>query len=228
MATYLGLVNKVMTELRKPIITEIDSDYARLVGQKVNQAKEEVEASHPWSALRTDITFSTVAGTQDYNLGTSGVGTGGTTNERSYLVKDMFGRPAFFNKTASVLGRVHMQPRELMRADIAWNLASNAIPSLYSIKRAASGVTISLYPKPDAVYSMQATFVIPQPELTDKADILIVPEKPVYLLAAAYAALERGGGQGTEGETLKAMADRALNDAINFDSEPVEQTMFEC
>lgn len=228
MATYLGLINKVLIELRKPLITEIDSDYARLLGQKVNQAKEEVEAAHPWSALRTDITFSTVAGTQDYNLGTSGVGTGGTTNERSYLVKDLFGRPALFNKTTAALGRVYMQPRELMRADIAWNLASNAIPSLFSLKRSASGITISLYPKPDAVYTMQATFVIPQAELSSKDAVLTVPEKPVYLLAAAYAAAERGGGQGTEGDNLKAMADRALNDAINFDAEPAEQTMMEC
>lgn len=215
MATYLGLINKVMTELREPTVTEVTGDFARLVGQKINQAKREVEA-HPWSYLRTDVAFSTVAGQQDYTM------TG--TNERAFLVKDPLGRPAVFNKTSSVLGRLSEYPRELQRAEIAWNLATDTVPSRFSLRRTNTTITMSIYPKPDAVYSLQATFVIPQADLSAAADILSVPEAPVYLIAAGYVAKERGDGGGTLGDELLAAGQKALIEAINLDIEPTELT----
>lgn len=215
MATYLSLVNKVMNELREPLVTEVTGDFARFVGQKINQAKREVEA-HPWSYLRTDIAFSTVVGQQDYTM------TG--TNERSYLVKDLFGRAQVLNLTASVKGRLVEVPRELHRQDYSWNLASNTVPCLFSLKRTNTTITMSLYPKPDAVYSLQATFFIPQADLSAAADILSVPEAPVYLLAAGYVAKERGDGAGTLGSELVDAGQRALVEAINFDREPAELT----
>ncbi|MGD9590807.1 MAG: hypothetical protein AB7Q37_18605 [Pyrinomonadaceae bacterium] len=219
MATYLGLINKVMVELREPVVTDITGEFARLVGQKVNQAKRDVEAATQWSYLRTEIDFVTVVGQQDYTM------TG--TNARSILAKDPSGRAQVFNITTSVMGRLREMPREYHRADIAWNLASNSVPSLFSLRRTPTTITLSLYPKPDAVYSMRAVFYIPQVELSATSDVISVPEEPVYLLAAAYVAAERGDGSGTMAQELAAAGQKALIEAINFDREAAELTAFE-
>lgn len=216
--TYLGLINKVMVELREPIVSDLTGEFTQLVGQKVNQAKRDVEA-HPWSYLRTEIDFNTVIGQQDYALA--------GTNERSYLVKDTAGRAQVFNITSGREGRLIEVPREIHRPEMAWNLASNTDPSRFSVKRTNTTITLSLYPKPDAVYNLRAVVVIPQTDLSAAGDTLSVPEAPVYLLAAAYVAAERGDGGGTQSQLLMEQGQMALISAINLDREPAELTAME-
>mgnify|MGYP007073206927 FL=1 len=61
--------------------------------------------------------------------------------------------------------------------------------------------------------------VKPQAELSADSDVLLVPAKPVQMLAYAKAVEERGEDGGASANTAYATAARVLNDAIAFDSE---------
>ena len=56
--TYLQLINNVLKRLRESEVdTANETEYSALIGAFVNDAKQIVEASHSWSALRTSIEF---------------------------------------------------------------------------------------------------------------------------------------------------------------------------
>ncbi len=214
MTTALQLVNKALIELREAVVTDFSATYTILALQKLNQAKREVEDAHPWDALRTVITFPTVSGTETYNVGTGGVGTGGTTNERSYLVKDERGREMVYDVSSKT--QLQLVGVEYHRSLSQLAQMTNAAPGPFSVIRAATGSTFRFYPKPNGIYSISSTWVIPSPDFTTTTDTLLIPAAPVYLLAAAYLAAERGDGMGEASANLKNAADRALSDAMQF------------
>ena len=222
--TYLELINKVLRGLREKQVTSFSSEYVNLIGQLVNEAKEEVEDAWPWKALRTDVTFNTVSGTQDYNLGTGGVGTGGTTTERSKLVMDSAQRPMLFVTTSGYETRCIEMPREQHKEWIIDNELSNTNPVYFSQVRSATGITISLYPKPNGVYAMRGTFYIPQAELSTLTTSITCPSKPVWLRALALALEERNAG--SAGST-DYRAQQALWNAITSEAEDGELTLYE-
>jgi hypothetical protein len=224
--TYLQLINKVLRELREKTVSDLAADYTLLIGQFVNEAKEEVERAWNWKALRTDITFNTVAATQDYSLGSGGVGSS-ATNDRSKLIYDHYGRPQLFVTTEPYERRMTEISKEIHREQIAFDEDDNGEPDTFSLKRTSSGITISIYPKPDAAYALQGTFYVPQDELTAAGTTISCPAEPVWKLALAYAASERGGGMGEAAGPLQARAERALWSAITEESELGELTMYE-
>ena len=79
MATFLDCVNGVLRRIREDeVVTVIQSDYSKLIGDMVNEAKREVEDAWNWSVLRTTKTITTVSGTQNYEIP--------TTNPRARLL----------------------------------------------------------------------------------------------------------------------------------------------
>jgi len=226
--TYLQLVNRVLRRLRERSVASINTDYALLIGEFVNEAKEDVERAHKWKARRVDTTFPTVVGQQDYNLGAGGVAST-ATNERSQLVyAPMGGGPMVYNLTSPYAGnQLQEVPREQHKAWIADGDASNTQPYHFSLFKDNDGWRMSIYPKPDGVYTIQATFYIPQDELDDESDELAIPADPVWRLALAYATAERGEGVGAVADRYEARAQRALIEAISRESEDAELTFYE-
>ena len=224
MATALQLVNKALRELREPQVTDFSADYTLLALQKVNQARREIENVRPWDALRVAITFPTVSGTETYNLGTGTTATGGVTNERSYLVKDECGREMIFDVTSKT--QLSLVGTEYHRSLSQLAQMTNAQPGPVSLIRASTGYTMRMYPKPNGVYSIVSTWIVPQPDFTLVTDNLSIPEAPVYLLAASYLAAERGDGMGEAAANLRAAAMQAVNDAIQFGSDLNELTFY--
>lgn len=223
--TALQLANLALAELREPTIsTFTESDYAALVLSKLNQAKREIEDTAPWDCLRTVLTFSTVSGTETYSLGTGGVATGGTTNERSYLVKDERGLPMIFDTTSKT--QLSIVGKEYHRSLSQLNQMTNAQPGPVSILKANTGMTLRFYPKPNGIYAISSTWVIPQPDFAATGTELTVPHAPVYLRCASLLAEERGDGMGSRAAALKAMSDDALNDAIQFGRDMSELTAY--
>jgi hypothetical protein len=209
--TYLQLINKVLTRLRLDTVGDLSESYTLLIGQFVNQAKDDVEGEGPWKALRTEITQSTANGTSSYTL------TG--PNERSYLHVDECGRPQAFETTSGNKGRIQVIGWEDMRTlhESDNNPQSNR-PSYVAFNKTASGITARFFPTPDAIYSYKFVFVVPQDELSSAGTSVSVPSRPVWMLAAAYAAKERG--QEIAGSDYKSMmdeADRALREAVLLD-----------
>jgi hypothetical protein len=212
--TALQLVNLALAELREVAVENFSSTYAALCLQKVNQAKREVENTQPWDCLRTVITFPTVSGTETYNLGTGGVGSGGTTNERSYLVKDRWGREMAYDTTNKT--QLQIVDKEYHRSLSQLDQMTNARPGPFSLIAANTGFSMRLYPPPDGIYTITTTWVIPQPDFTATGTEISVPHEPVYLLAAAMLVEERGDGMGTKGADLRAAAAQALSDHMQF------------
>lgn len=215
--TYIQLVNRVLTRLReKTVNTPTENEYSALVGAYINEAKEQVESAWAWRALRREITFPTVSGTNDYNLGAGGVATGGTTTEDSILLLDKDGLPCLWNTTLRT--RLSQSPLETLR-DWKVTVPANAQPDTFAVLRASTGLTLRFVPAPDAVYAIMGVFLIPQDDLSASTDVLTVPSEPVWKLALAMAADERGTGMGETPETLLRRADQSLANAILDDGE---------
>jgi hypothetical protein len=158
-------------------------------------------------------------------MATGGVGSGARlTTERSYLVMDEQQRPMLYDTQSKT--QLTLQPAEYMRglSQLAQN--SDTQPALFSLIPSATGITIRIYPKPNAVYPITGTWVVPQDDLTAVSDVLLVPSAPVWLLAAAYCAGERGDGMGDRAQELQQQAREALNDAIQYGTDINELTCY--
>lgn len=224
MTTALTLINKVLRELRERVVTDFTADYTQFVLQKLNLAKEKVENVRPWVALRKVLTFNTASGTETYNLGTGTAAVGGVTTERSYLVKDEAQLPMVYDTTNKT--QLMEYPAELLRGDSILALLTNTIPARFALIQSPTGYTLRIYPKPNGIYAMSTTWVIPQEDLALTGDVLLVPSTPVWLFAAAMCAAERGEGMGDRAQTLEADAYQALNDAIQFGTDINELTAY--
>ena len=185
--TYLELINKVLIRLREPEVTSPSSQrYSKLIGALVNEAKRAVEDAADWSALLDTLTVTTAAGTSEYTL------TG--ANERSTVMS------VTNEADRAVLKRCRAADIIKLRQI---NSEQNK-PTMWTITGAASGaLKISLFPIPDAVYSLSVNCVLPQDDLEDAADTISIPWEPVVMRAYAYAIKERGEDQGNAfGEAL--------------------------
>jgi hypothetical protein len=215
--TYIQLINRVLVRLREKVVTTpTENEYSALIGAWINDAKEHVEKTWDWKALRRELTFNTVSGQNDYNLGSGGVATGGTTTEISRLLKDKRQGPQFWNTTEKT--RMEEADLEYLR-DLNVSAPSNSQPCTFALLRASTGITVRFVPAPNAVYAMKAVFIIPQDDLSASTDVLTVPAAPVWKMALARAMAERGEGMGEDPVILSSEAKIALEDAILADGE---------
>jgi len=202
--TYLEIVNNVLKRLRERTVSTVNENtYSELIGVLVNDAKEEVENAWNWSALRTTLTVTTVASTFNYELN-------GT--QSNFRVLDVV------NDTSNFF-MDYRSSNDFNRFFLTSTSASG-IPRYYSFNGTSSDgdTLVDIYPIPDAVYSLRFNVIDPQAELTTESDVLLVPSKPVQMLAYAKAIEERGEDGGASSSSAYATAQRVLNDAIAFES----------
>lgn len=218
--TYIQLINKIVQRLRNyGVLTDLSEDYTGLVGSFVNQAKEEIEDEGPWQALRTEVTVTTVASTATASVG--------GTNERSYVHYDPDGCAQVFETTSGFRGRMNVITPEQMRTLRASDQnPTNAHPSYVSFAKTNAGLTATFYPTPNGVYTYTVVAVIPQAELTAVATVITIPARPVWMLALAYALKERGEELGSDYETVRGEAAKALRDAKLTDYEGESRTFY--
>ena len=76
---------------------------------------------------------------------------------------------------------------------------------------------VEVFPPPNGVYTLRFNIVERQAELSDEADVLRCPAKPVEMLAYAKAVEERGEDGGQSALSAYATANRVLNDALSLD-----------
>jgi hypothetical protein len=201
--TYLQLINGVLRRMRESEVSTIGADdYVNLVGDFVNDAKRTVEDSWNWNALRTAFTINAVSGTAVYAL----------TGAESRAVIDNV-----TNDTQKTF-LMHRSPNWLQRENLS--PAGNAAPSYFIVTGTdSSGDTeVTLYPTPDASYTVTANTWLKQADLTTITDVIQVPHAPVLQLALALAARERGEVGGQTALELFANATRTLSDAISLDA----------
>ena len=69
MKTYLELVNTVLVAMREAPVSDVtQSNYTRLVGELINDAKEQVEDAHDWAAQLQTFSISIIAYESKYSL----------------------------------------------------------------------------------------------------------------------------------------------------------------
>jgi len=202
--TYLDLVNNILKRLRERTVSTVnESAYSTLIGVLVNDAKEEIENSWNWSALRTTLSATTVSGTFNYELN-------GTQNR--FKVLDVVNDTSNFfmtYRTASEFNNWFLN-----------QTPANGAPRYYSFNGISDDgdTLVDLYPIPNGAYDLRFNIIMPQAELSADSDVLLIPSKTVQMLAYAKAVEERGEDGGASANSAYATAARVLNDAIAFDS----------
>jgi len=202
--TYLQLVNNVLKRLRERTVSTVEENaYSTMISMLVNDAKQEVEQSWDWSALRTTLTATTSAGVFAYEL------TGSGDNMKMLDVVNDTSNYFMTYKTASEF--------------TGYYLNSNPVqgePRYYSFNGLDdNGDTIvEVYPPPNGVYSLRFNLINRQDNLSTDTDVLLCPSKPVEMLAYAKAVEERGEDGGVAGMSAYANASRVLSDAISLDA----------
>lgn len=176
--TYLELINNVLVRLRETTVsTNNQTTYSSLIGLFVNDAKRQIEDAYGWNVLGQTITITTTPGVYSYSL----VGSG-----QKFQVQDVI------NVTSNVglrnIGFVEMNRYQ--------NFATPGlgIPEYYSFDGVdGNGDTkVLLYSRPDGVYSIPFSLVIPQAPLTADSTRVLVPAALVVQNAYARALVERG------------------------------------
>lgn len=207
--TYLETINKVLKKLRETeAVTINDNDYVELIGQFVNEVKEEVENAWDWLGLRQTLSISaSLAGGYEYSL----VGAGDR-----YKIFSAFNDEQDFE--------MRKAPHTWMQNIQDYPNVQTAPPYYYDIVGEDSNgdPNIMVWPRPDDDYTLKFRCKVPQADITDGATIIKVPWRPVYLGAYAMAIDERGDDNGAAME--KAMMDykQSLGDYIALDQSKTE------
>lgn len=198
--TYLELINDVLIRLRETTVsTNGETTYSTLIGKFVNDAKRQVEDAFSWNVLGQNITLTTVANTYSYSL--TGVG-------QKFQVMDAI------NTTSNV----GMQNISFVQMNRFQNLVpvATGIPEYYAFDGVdASGDTkVSLYSRPDSVYTVIFSLTIPQATLASDATSILVPDFLVAQNAYARALVERGEDGGLSSSEAYQLYKSMLSDYI--------------
>ena len=206
--TYLQLVNAVLRQLRESEVDTVQgvgntNTYARLVGDFVNEAKSQVEAAWDWSALRTTLTLTTTANVFNYELN----GTGNT-----FKVLDVW------NDTSNIemqYQTAHWFNNEFLMAD-----PQRGIPAFYNFNGVSvdRDTQVDIYPIPDAVYDLRFNITMRNQPLENDSDTVLLPTRPIILMATAMAIEERGEDGGQQSVNAYSAAQSALADEIALDA----------
>lgn len=206
--TYLEAVNKVLLRLRENEVTTVQgagnsNQYARLVGEFVNEAKAQVETAWNWSSLRTTLTATTSADVFNYELNGSQNRfriidvINDTSNDFMEYKSSQWFNDKFLNTTPQV-----------------------GSPLYYSFNGVSTDgdTQVDIYPVPDGVYNLRFNVVLRPGDLTLDSDTFSIPTRPIILLATAMAIEERGEDGGQQSVNAYAAAKNSLADEIALDA----------
>jgi hypothetical protein len=202
--TYLQLVNSVLRKLREEEVTTVDeSDYSKLIGDFVNDAKRLVEDTWDWTGLRYTYDITSTSGTALYSL------SGFNTRSKILYIHNE-------TRNVEVLKESLQRIRQLnMEVDSATGtVVYYAVDGLDS----NNDVQIRLFRTPNSTESFSVYTVKRTEDLTTDSDTTLVPDSPIIQWAYSYALRERGetGGQSAAEQAL--FAQQELSNAVAFDA----------
>ena len=206
--TYIELVNAVLRRLRESEVTTVQgagnsNAYARLIGDFVNEAKSQVENAWKWSALRQTLTATTTDGAFNYEIQ-------GSRNNFQVL--------SVLNDTSNIT----MLYKDADWFNDAFLLTDPArgVPTFYNFNGVSSDgdTQVDVYPIPDGAYTLRFNVVLRNIPLSNDSDDMVIPSRPVILLATAMAIEERGEDGGQQSINAYAAAQSALADAVALDA----------
>jgi hypothetical protein len=200
--TYLQLVNAILRRLREnEVVTVNQTAYSKMVGDFVNDAKTMVENAYDWTALRREVSFSTVASQSDYTVADT------VANAvLKYFVNDDSRSYLEYRPTVWI---------EQQRI----GAVVEGMPTYYTFVGRSNGeATLRLWPTPDNAYALRYYGKFPQSTLTADGDVILAPSTPILHMALGLLARERGETGGTSVAEYFNIADKYLADAVAYDA----------
>ena len=198
--TYLELVNDVLIRLRETTVSTVsETSYSTLIGKFVNDAKRQIEDAFAWNVLGTTITLSTTSGTYSYSL--TGAG-------QKFQVIDVI----------NVTSNVGMKNIDFASMNRKQNFSTpvSGIPSEFAFDGidGSYNTKVTLYPRPDGVYSIPFSLAVPQATLSSDSTIVLVPDVLVVQNAYSRALIERGEDGGMNSSEAYLLYKSMLSDYI--------------
>jgi hypothetical protein len=202
--TFLQLINDVLVRLRETeVASSSETDYSKLIGRFVNDAKRQIEDAYGWNVLGQTVTITTTPGTYIYSM--TGAG-------QKFQVMDAL------NTTANV----GMHNISFVQMNRFQNLvpAISGIPEYYAFDGVdGNGDTkVLLYARPDNVYTLPFSLTVPQAPLTSDNTLVLVPDVLVVQNAYARALVERGEDGGLNSSEAYQLYRSMLADYIALES----------
>ena len=209
--TYREVINEVLIRLREtPIASDWSgaindsptvSDYNKVIGALVNDAKRSIESYHDWQILRETVDITTVAGTKNYNL----------SSGQEFKILDVIN-----NATGNELLQVSRAYLNRER----YPTASTGEPHYYGFNGADSSnnLKVDLSPTPSKAETISFDMIKYQDVLTTASTVVKIPTKPLILGAYARALAERGEDGGTQSSIAAQEAASAISQAIMMDA----------
>jgi hypothetical protein len=210
----LDLVNAVLARLRESQVASgsfATDTYAQLILRLANETKTEVEDAFDWTALRTAKVVTTAAATSTYTI--TGVGQRFRFYDRRKIIWNATNRT-----------QIIPYPQAMFDELLFTATVNNQIPNWYKLTGAdANGdPTLTLYPTPDGIYTLEIPLVVPQADLSAFGDTFAVPRLPVELGTWARAISERGEDGSTSASLQWQAYQMCLGDHIAIESGRVE------
>ena len=206
--TYLELVNKVLRRLRESEVSTVQgvgnaNQYARLIGDFINEAKSQVEVAWDWSALRNTLTVTTSLNVFNYELN-------GAKSNSKFL--------DIWNDTSNI--EMQMKDSRWFTQEFLMADPQVGIPNFYNFNGVSSDgdIQVDIYPIPDGVYALRFNLTQRNVPLSADTDTTVLPTRPIILLATAMAIEERGEDGGQQSMNAYAAAQSALADEIAMDA----------
>lgn len=233
--TYLGLVNQVLTGLREdPVTTVAATSYSSLIGKWINDAKRQVEDAWDWQCLSASTFFNIIPNKLSYDLvNDAGISTvtsyhknpDGVTvllTERARMRYDVMvpTRPMAFDLTT-------ITPMQLIEYPVDWILRTLFIqptaltqsqPLFFGLDKVGRSIVVTLFETPIQVRNWRMEWCLPQEDLANDSDTMLVPWYPVTAIALDIAMNERGEEVGEPGETVMMRAQTHIDNAVSQDS----------
>ncbi len=223
--TYREIINSVLRRLREDTISsdwsgDINDStltpYQKLIGELVNDAKQNVESYHDWNALRETFNVRLKTGNMQYTLGDALRGAG-----VSFKVIDVINQ-----NTGNTLKQV---PNDWINEQVfPLAQAGSGEPTTYAFNGVSQAganrepdFNIDFYPIPSSAENNQivsVNIVGAQDDLNTASEVLRVPSQPVILGAWARAIAERGEDGGTQYSSVAAEARDSLLQAVQLDA----------
>jgi hypothetical protein len=208
MRTYLELVNDVLIAIRDDTVTSVSyNPYSALIASFVNDAKQQVEDAHNWSANLVELQVSALAAAADPDK----VSLVGSNN----AIKIDYAMNLTNNGGLLIQRSRRFMQIEGLRNNIAAGVVSNWCNNGVD---ANGDAVIQISPAPSADTTLVVVGWQRKPDLVDGSDVLVIPARPVRDLAVALAVRERGEVQGNTSQEYFQIAKRTLSDAIAYDS----------
>lgn len=210
--TRKQLVNEVLRRLREDQLTTnqaISSNtYATMIGDFLNDIKEEVEDAWNWGQLRALTTITTASGTSVYDVDASG----NTSNERSQVL-------SMWNTTQDY--EIRLQSDAFFNRLTLVGTQQNNTPSWYRPKgcNATGDKQVELYPVPNGIDTIKVWLYNPQDDLSADTDTLSLSsaQKAIVYGTWAMAISERGEDGGQLYDEVTAKYKFYLDTAISMD-----------